>query len=147
MSMPRRHLSRRLTAAGVAICGVVALGGCASMSTVSDKDFSNSGSSGGNGGGGTHNGGGGTHNGGGNGGHGSSSDNGTVSIYARHSQKVVVRNESHQVVHSTTMSRGEHVSYSLGPGTYTIVATSSSGVCVVTVNVRSNATTRTTIGC
>jgi len=132
MSMPRRHVSRRLTAAGIAICGVVALGGCASNTTVTDKDFGHSASGGGSGDGD---------------GGSSSSHNGTVYISARHSQKVVVRNESNHVVHSTTMSRGERVKYSLPPGVYTIVATSHEGVCVVTVSIQSSATTRVTVGC
>jgi hypothetical protein len=139
MSMPRRHLSR-LTAAGVVICGVVALGGCASNTTVTDKDFGHSASSRGSGGGGDND--------NDNDNHGSSSShNGTVYVSARHSQKVVVRNESNDVVHSTTMSRGERVKYSLPPGTYTIVATSHEGVCVVTVSIHSSATTRVTVGC
>jgi hypothetical protein len=140
MSMPRRHVSRRLTAAGIAICGVVALGGCASNTTVTDKDFGHSASGGGTGGG--------TGGGSGDGDGGSSSShNGTVYLSARHSQKVVVRNESNHVVHSTSMSRGERVKYSLPPGVYTIVATSNDGVCVVTVSIRSSATTKVTVGC
>jgi hypothetical protein len=141
MSMPRRHVSRRLTAAGIAICGVVALGGCASNTTVTDKDFGHSASGGGSGDG---DGGGSSHSSS----HSSSSShNGTVYLSARHSQKVVVRNESNHVVHSTTMSRGEHVKYSLPPGVYTIVATSNEGVCVVTVSIRSSATTKVSVGC
>jgi hypothetical protein len=142
MSMPRRHLSRRLTAAGIAIFGVVALGGCASNTTVTDKDFNHSSSGGGNSGGNDSTGGndsGGTD-------HRSDHD-GTIYVTSRHSQKVVVRNESNHVVHSTTMSRGERVKYSLPPGVYTIVATSSGGVCVVTVSVQSSATTKVTVGC
>ena len=144
MSMPRRHLSR-LTAAWVVNCGVVALGGCASNTTVTDKDFGHSASSRSSGGGGDSD-----HDGGGDSDHdggSSSSHNGTVYVSARHSQKVVVRNESNDVVHSTTMSRGERVKYSLPPGTYTIVATSHEGVCVVTVSIHSSATTRVTVGC
>jgi hypothetical protein len=132
--MPRRRLSRRLTVAGAAICGVVALGGCASMSTtVTDKDFNHS-TSGGGSRDGDHDG---SHDG---------SHKGTVYMSSRHSQKVVVRNGDH-VIHSTNMSRGQHRSYSLAPGTYTIVATSDDGACATTIRVRSSATTRITVGC
>ena len=146
MSMPRRHLSGRLTAAGLAFCVVVALGGCASMSTVPDQDFTNSSNDGSRSSSGSHkSGSSGNHDSESSGNH--NSHNGTVTITSRHSQKVVVRNESRDVVHSTTMSRGEHVTYSLPPGPYTIVATSSEGVCVVTVSIHSSATTRVNVGC